>query len=65
MHEERLASGQRLAELAELGVIEFRPEPLNAAFLSRRVFSVINLRMREPAVCPGTALGRVVGFELC
>ena len=29
MHESRPAFGQRLAELAELGVIEFRPEPLD------------------------------------
>jgi hypothetical protein len=29
MHEDRPAFGQRLAELAELGVIEFRPEPLD------------------------------------
>ncbi|MFB6192093.1 MAG: IS1595 family transposase, partial [Haloarculaceae archaeon] len=30
MHEDRPAFGQRLAELAELGAIEFRPEPLDA-----------------------------------
>ena len=29
MHEDRPAFGQRLEELAELGVIEFRPEPLD------------------------------------
>jgi len=30
MHEDRPAFGQRLAELSELGVIEFRPGPLDA-----------------------------------
>ena len=30
MYEDRPAFGQRLAELAKLGVIEFRPEPLDA-----------------------------------
>jgi len=30
MYEDRPTFGQRLAELAELGVIEFRPEPLDA-----------------------------------
>ena len=31
MYENRPAFGQTLAELAELGVIEFRPEPLDAS----------------------------------
>jgi hypothetical protein len=30
MHEDRPAFDQRLAEFAELGVIKFRPEPLDA-----------------------------------
>ncbi|TKX37463.1 IS1595 family transposase, partial [Halorubrum sp. SD690R] len=39
MHEDRPAFGQRLSELAELGVIEFRPEPLDA-IVERRLKTV-------------------------
>ncbi|TKX43453.1 IS1595 family transposase, partial [Halorubrum sp. SD690R] len=39
MCEDRPAFGQRLAELAELGVIEFRPEPLDA-IVERRLKTV-------------------------
>jgi len=39
MHENRPAFGQRLAELAELGVIEFRPEPLDA-IVERRLKTI-------------------------
>ena len=43
MHEDRPAFGQRLAELAKLGVIEFRPEPLDA-IVRRRVKTVWEAR---------------------
>jgi len=36
MHEDCPAFGQGLSELAELGVIEFSPEPLDALPDSRR-----------------------------
>ena len=39
MHKDRPAFGQRLAELAELGVIEFRPEPLDA-IVERRLKTI-------------------------
>ena len=39
MPTERPAFGQRLAELAELGVIEFRPEPLDA-IVERRLKTI-------------------------
>ena len=39
MHEDRPAFGQRLAELAELGIIEFRPEPLDA-IVERRLKTI-------------------------
>jgi len=39
MHENRPAFGQRLAELAELGVIEFRPKPLDA-IVERRLKTI-------------------------
>ena len=43
MHEDRPAFGQRLSELAELGVIEFRPEPLDA-IVERRLKAVWEAR---------------------
>ena len=46
MHESRPALGQRLSELAELGVTEFRPEPLDA-IVERRLKTV-----REERSCP-------------
>ena len=39
MYEDRLAFGQRLAELAELGVIEFWPEPLDT-IVDRRLKTI-------------------------
>ena len=39
MHERRPAFGQRLSELAELGVTEFRSEPLDA-IVERRLKTV-------------------------
>ena len=39
MHEDRPAFGQRLAELAELGVIEFRSEPLDV-IVERRLKAI-------------------------
>jgi hypothetical protein len=39
MYEDRPAFGQRLAELAKLGVIEFRPEPLDA-IVERRLKAI-------------------------
>jgi len=43
MHEDRPALGQKLAELAELGVIEFRPEPLDA-IVERRLKTIWEAR---------------------
>ena len=43
MHENRPAFGQRLAELAKLGVIEFRLEPLDA-IVERRLKAVWEAR---------------------
>jgi hypothetical protein len=37
MHGDRPAFGQRLSELAELGVIEFRAEPLDAYSASQKI----------------------------
>ncbi|MDB2226234.1 IS1595 family transposase, partial [Halorubrum ezzemoulense] len=39
MYEDRPAFGQRLSELAELGVIEFRAEPLDA-IVERRLKTI-------------------------
>lgn len=39
MCSERPAFGERLADLAELGAIEFRPEPLNA-IVERRLKAI-------------------------
>jgi hypothetical protein len=39
MHEDSPAFGQELAEIAELSVIEFRPEPLDA-IVKRRLKTI-------------------------